>query len=329
MAPPELRVQNGRFTLTAPIGSGGQARVWLGDDQLLDRSVALKQLVPRNGGEGASAVRSRAINEARAMAKVRHPAIVTIYEMFFTKGDVDTGFIDGDPETGTPWLVMEYVDGRSLQDLIDRPPAGTPLGDATIARIGLEVLDGLAAVHRAGVVHRDVKPDNILIAGDPAAGDSPVYLVDFGAVRISGSNRVTQPNHVMGTLAYVSPERLNHEEDVPAADLWSLGATLYCAVDGEPPFPSVSAIRFEQPPPPRRRSELTGIIFRMLVKDPEQRAKAGEVRDALEEVGRGGTRAGRTVPDADPHGDGGYRQASRGAPGGSGWESADWPPRGG
>ena len=288
------RVLNNRYHLHLQLGAGGQASVWLGEDDLLKRRVAIKQLVPQDGGEDIVAVRQRALREARAMALVRHRAIVPIHDILFTGGDADTG---------DPWLVMEFVDGSTLQSLID----DGPLDDATIARIGLGVLDGLMAVHRADIVHRDVKPDNILIAGEPHSDDAAVFLVDFGIAKINGDRPVTRTDRIVGTPAYIAPERLRNGPVTAAADLWSLGVTLYRAVDGASPFQregeyqadaTRAAILHDQPRPPRRESALTGIIIRMLVKEPDRRADAEEVRVALSAIVRRAARdVGPTVPD--------------------------------
>jgi serine/threonine protein kinase len=218
---------NDRFRPVLRLGRGGQASVWLGEDTWLGRRVALKQLLRQDSGEDISAMRTRAIQEAQAMARVRHPAIVTIHDILF---------IGGDASTGDPWLVMEFIDGKTLEELIASQSPTAPLDDVTIARIGLAVTDGLRAVHRADIVHRDVKPDNILIAGDLAAGHYSIFLVDFGIAKIRGRRQVTLQNNIIGTPAYIAPERLRNDPVGPAADVWSLGVTLYCAVDGASPF---------------------------------------------------------------------------------------------
>ena len=267
----ERRILNDRFRLLVTLGGGGMGSVWLAEDLLLERSVALKELVPHNGGDDLDARRERALQEARALARVRHPAIVPIHDAFFTDGD--------------PWIVMEYIEGRSLQSLIE----SHPLDDATVARIGLHVLRGLVAAHRAGVVHRDVKPDNILVAGDDS-----IFLVDFGIAKIASQKSLTRLNNVVGTPEYIAPERLQPGAHVgPPADLWSLGVTFYRAIEGDSPFrrdseygpgATAHAILHEAPRPPARESRLTSIILRMLIKDPSQRAEADEVIRVLTSV---------------------------------------------
>lgn len=211
-APPEPRVVNGRYRLAYKLGDGGMGSVWLADDTLLDRSVALKELIQRGAPNNLEERRMRALQEARAMARVRHPAIVPIHDVFF---------IDDDP-----WIVMEYIKGQSLHDIIRE----RTLDERTIAKIGLQVLRGLMAVHRAGVVHRDVKPMNILVA------DDSVFLVDFGIARITGDASLTGQS-IVGTPDFLAPERFKAGYKVgPPADIWALGVTFFYALEGYSPF---------------------------------------------------------------------------------------------
>ena len=191
----EPRVLNGRYRLVYKLGGGGMGSVWLAEDTLLERSVALKELVQHAMARDLAERRIRVLQEARAMARVRHPAIVPIHDVFF---------IDDDP-----WIVMEYINGRSLHDLIkDRT-----LDERSIARIGLHVLRGLIAVHRAGVVHRDVKPTNILVADDDS-----IFLVDVGIARIAGDASLTGQT-IVGTLDFLAPERFKDGYKIgPPAD---------------------------------------------------------------------------------------------------------------
>jgi eukaryotic-like serine/threonine-protein kinase len=269
---PEARVLNRRYRLVYQLGAGGMGSVWLADDQLLERSVALKELLPWTGRAGLPARRARAVQEARAMARVRHPAIVPIHDVFF---------IDEDP-----WIVMDYISGRSLSDMIQQ---GT-LDERSIARIGLHVLRGLAAVHRAGVVHRDVKPANILVADDGS-----IFLVDFGIARIAGDTSLTG-HSILGTPDFLAPERLREGHEVgPPADLWALGVTFYFALEGYSPFWRESesgwqaillAILNEPPRRPAHGGPLADLTLRMLSKDPERRANADQILAVLESIVR-------------------------------------------
>ena len=260
---------NGRYRLVYKLGDGGMGSVWLADDTLLDRSVALKQLMPRAGATDLAERRMRAVQEARAMARVRHPAIVPIHDVFF---------IDDDP-----WIVMEYINGRSLHDIIK----DQALDERSTARIGLQVLRGLMAVHRAGVVHRDVKPTNILVA------DESVFLVDFGIARIAGDASLTGQS-IVGTPDFLAPERFKHGYKVgPPADIWALGVTFYYALEGYSPFwrdsergweATMIAIVKESPRTQTRAGRLADITLRMLHKDPDRRADAGQVLAVLEQI---------------------------------------------
>jgi predicted Ser/Thr protein kinase len=268
-APTEPRVLNGRYQLAYKLGDGGMGSVWLADDTLLDRSVALKELIQRAGPSDLAERRKRALQEARAMARVRHPAIVPIHDVFF---------IDHDP-----WIVMEYVNGRSLHDIIKEHT----LDEETIARIGLQVLRGLMAVHRAGVVHRDVKPTNILVAEDS------VFLVDFGIARIAGDASLTGQS-IVGTPDFLAPERFKAGFKVSApADIWALGVTFFYALEGYSPFrrdsersweATMLAIVNEAPRSPSQTGPLADITLRMLRKDPNRRADAHQVLAVLEQI---------------------------------------------
>lgn len=267
--PSESQVLNRRFRLAYKLGDGGMGSVWLADDTLLDRSVALKQLIPQAGASDLTERRTRALHEARAMARVRHPAIVPIHDVFFIHDD--------------PWIVMEYINGRSLQDLIKE----RVLEERTIARIGLQVLRGLMAVHRAGVVHRDVKPTNILVANDS------VFLVDFGIARIAGDPSLTGQS-IVGTPDFLAPERFKAGYKVGApADIWALGVTFFYALEGYSPFwrdsersweATLMAIVNESPRSPSRGGRLADITLRMLHKDPNRRADAHQVLAVLEQI---------------------------------------------
>jgi flagellar motility protein MotE (MotC chaperone) len=278
----ETRVLNGRYRLVYRLGVGGMGSVWLADDRLLERSVALKELLPRSELADLPARRARAVQEARAMARVRHPGIVPIHDVFFTDED--------------PWIVMDYISGRSLNDMIKQ----RVLDERSIARIGLHVLRGLVALHRAGVVHRDVKPANILVADDGS-----IFLVDFGIARIAGDTSLTGQS-IVGTPDFLAPERLREGYAVgPPADIWALGVTFYLALEGYSPFWRKSesgwqaillAIVSEPPRQPAHGGPLADIIMRMLHKEPEHRANAEQVIAALESI----VRAPQAAPEAKP-----------------------------
>jgi predicted Ser/Thr protein kinase len=268
-APPE------RYRLIGKLGRGGMGHVWLAEDTWLKREVALKQLIASTDDSADLARRRRRVlHEARALAKVKHPAIVPIHDFFFVKRD--------------PWIVMEYIKGQALDKIIGREK----LGERLIARIGLRVLDGLVAAHEQGIVHRDVKPGNILVAADGA-----VFLIDFGIARSAGDPSLTGAGF-LGTLEYLAPERFEAGAEAgPPSDIWSLGVTLFCALEGYSPFrqyqPDTQAVMMailRDTPAPTRHGPLADILLRMLDKNPEQRAAAPEARRALARVANGQSR---------------------------------------
>ncbi len=226
------------------------------------------------------------------MARVRHPAIVSIHDIFFENDD--------------PWIVMEYINGRSLGEIItDANRNGRPLAERTIARIGLPVLRGLCAAHRASVMHRDVKPANILVADDES-----IFLVDFGIAKIAGDSSLTGIRRLVGTTEFLAPERLRGEEATPAADLWSLGVTLFYALEGYSPFArrgewaqdaTMWAILRDDPPLPVRNGPLADIIRRLLDKNPADRASAQDVSGVLRSVATAGeSEPVRALPLTEP-----------------------------
>ncbi|HXL88557.1 MAG TPA: protein kinase [Streptosporangiaceae bacterium] len=281
---PEGRLLHNRYRVLAQIGSGGQASVWLAEDLLLERRVALKELVPHAESISAEESRTRALIEARALARVRHRCIVRVHDIFF----VDTD----------PWIVMEYIPGRSLADIVAE---GRPT-EREIGAIGLSVVHGLQAVHNARIVHRDVKPLNILVDQDGA-----IFLVDFGIAKIaeditSADGSITGRGRVIGTPEYLAPEQFHGHPATPASDLWSLGVTLYYAMEGHTPFTRASAqpaqdlrsaILYENPPPPASQGPLATLVLRMLAKDPARRPNAGEVARLLESILAGQRENGR------------------------------------
>ncbi|MFB9676151.1 protein kinase domain-containing protein [Streptosporangium vulgare] len=261
------RLVNGRYRLLSMIGSGGMGHVWLAEDEVLGRRVALKELVLAPNGERLSVRHQRVRREARAAARIRHSGIVEIYDMFV--------------EDDLSWIVMAYVKGRSLQDLIEHGP----LGERRIAEIGRRVLAALTAAHRADVLHRDVKPANILIA---EGGE--VFLVDFGIAHIVGESRLTSQNAFAGTLEYMAPERINGLSPGPPADLWSLGVTFFHALEGRSPFlrgnvpATMKAITLDDPPRVTRTGPLSDAIAGLLRKDPGRRMDARGLDGVLRSI---------------------------------------------
>ncbi|MEV5570373.1 serine/threonine-protein kinase [Spirillospora sp. NPDC052269] len=254
----------GRYRILGLIGRGGMGSVWRAYDTELGREVAVKEL--RLSDEIDDAERqqwyARAEREARAAARLRHPGIVALHDRV-------TG------EDGRPWLVMELVAGRSL-DAVIRDDG--PLPPERVAAIGRQVLDALTTAHAHGIVHRDVKPANVLLDGDRA------ILTDFGIAALDGDATLTKSGVLLGTPAYMAPEQVRGLPATAASDLWSLGATLYAAVEGRPPFEGPThgaifvAIATEPPPHPAKAGPLTETITSLLQKAPEARPTAESVR---------------------------------------------------
>ncbi|MEV0172627.1 protein kinase [Streptomyces sp. NPDC050803] len=280
----EGRVINGRYRLLRSLGAGGMGRVWLAHDEELACEVAMKEIalpdVPMDASEPAQRI-ARARSEARHAARLRgHPHVATVHDVVVHEG--------------LPWIVMEYVpDAVDLQAVVRR---SGPLPPVQVARIGLAVLDALTAGHRIGILHRDVKPANILLAPD-ASGDAyaRVLLTDYGIALQPESRepRLTATAGILGTPGYLAPERARGEPPTPAADLFSLGATLYAAVEGRGPFDrhgdyaTLTALLGEDPTPPVRAGELGPVLQGLLVKDPVRRSAPETVARGLERVVQG------------------------------------------
>lgn len=261
MAP---RVVAGRYHVQRAVGRGGMGTVWLCHDDVLNREVALKQ-VGTLPGEATPDV-ARALREARLSAALNHRNVVSIF--------------DAVEDSEHIWLVMEYVPSRTLSQIISEEG---PLSPERAVGIGAQVADGLAAAHALRTIHRDVKPGNILVTENDLAKVS-----DFGIARTLGDAQLTQAGLVTGTPSYFSPELARGEEPGPAADVWALGATLYAAVEGRPPYPEqrnalamLSTIAVGHPPRPDRAGFLTEPITRMLDPDPGSRWSMADVAHVL------------------------------------------------
>ncbi|MGH3716222.1 MAG: serine/threonine-protein kinase, partial [Micromonosporaceae bacterium] len=273
-------VIGGRYTLVSPIGTGGMGAVWRATDRLLRREVAIKEVVlpPTMPASERDAVTERTLREARAAAGLNHPSVVRVY-------DVVT---DG----GRPWIVMELLKAHSLADLIERDG---PLATRSVAKIGLAMLGALEAAHAAGVLHRDVKPGNVLICADGRC-----VLTDFGVARSVSDTDMTTPGMVLGSPHFISPERATGGRFGPPSDLFSLGVTLYTAAEARAPFDrgdaisTMNAVVNEPPEQPRRAGELTPVLYGLLEKDPARRWDVDRTRAALRGLLLGASPAGST-----------------------------------
>ncbi|WP_308312064.1 serine/threonine-protein kinase [Streptomyces albipurpureus] len=265
------QVLAGRYRLAEVIGRGGMGQVWRAHDEVLHRVVAIKELTGSMFVSQAdrSVLHARTQTEARAAARISHPGVVTVHDV-----------LDHDSR---PWIVMQYVDGPSLADAITEhgPEGRMPVPE--VARIGLEVLRALGAAHGAGVLHRDVKPANILLGPDGRA-----LITDFGIAAIEGDSTITRTGEIVGSIDYLAPERVRGADPGPASDLWSLGATLYSAVEGLSPFRRTSALTTmqavidEDPAYPRQAGPLGPVIMALLRKDPLARPSAREAEQMLQ-----------------------------------------------
>jgi serine/threonine protein kinase len=263
----------GRYRLVAPIATGGMGTVWEAWDERLQRRVAIKQLHPQPGlsPEETRLAADRALREARITARLHHPNAVPVYDV------VD--------HEGQPCLVMQYLPAKSLQALLSE--RGT-LDIASVARIGSEVASALEAAHSVGIVHRDVKPGNVLIDADGAA-----KLTDFGISHALGDASLTSTGLVTGTPAYLAPEVARGAPSTAASDVFSLGSTLYTALEGVSPFgdgqnamATLHRAASGQITPPRRSGPLTPLLHRMLAVDPDHRPSMGEVAGQLRHLHR-------------------------------------------
>ncbi|MGH3681584.1 MAG: serine/threonine-protein kinase, partial [Natronosporangium sp.] len=260
----------GRYGLRAAVGTGGMGTVWRASDNQLGRDVAVKEVVPPPGiaPDDRDAMYERMLREARAAAVLSHPSIVQVY-------DVVT---DG----GRPWVVMELLDARSLSDLV---LSDGPLAPRAVAKVGVALLGALEVAHAAGVLHRDVKPANVLVCTDGRC-----VLTDFGVARMPTDQQLTTPGMVLGSPHFISPERAMGASFGPPSDLFSLGVTLYLAVEGQPPFDkgepiaTMHSVVEDQPRPVERAGPLTEVLYGLLDKDPDRRWDAPTARTVLRDL---------------------------------------------
>ncbi len=264
------RLLAGRYRLAGALGRGGMGVVWQARDELLGRSVAIKEVLlpPELRDEEREVLRRRTLREARSAGRLNHPNVVTVYDV-----------VEAD---GRPWIVMELVRSTTLAQAIREYG---PLPPGEVARIGLQVLAALHAAHRAGVLHRDVKPSNVLLTGD-----GRVVLTDFGIATLEGDPSLTTSGTLLGSPAFIAPERVQGQGAGVESDLWSLGATLYTAVEGRPPYdrgstlPTLTAAVTEEPDPARLAGPLGPALDGLLRKDPTDRIDVWEARRLLHQA---------------------------------------------
>src|SRR3954452_5066774 len=265
------RLVAGRYRLHTPLGRGGMGVVWAAEDELLMRQVAVKEVrLPATvDDEERDLLRQRTMREARTAARLDHPCAVRVFDVC--------------EDDDQPFIVMERLVGRTLSDVIKRDG---PLPPARAAEIGLCLLDALEAAHAAGIVHRDVKPGNVIV-GD----DGRVTLTDFGIASTAGDPSITSTGLLLGSPAYIAPERARGGLPEPPSDMWSLGATLYTAVEGRPPFDhrdpvaTLTAVVTDDPQPCRLAGPALGpLLVRLLDKEPARRPDPEAIRRVLRSV---------------------------------------------
>ncbi|GAA3336063.1 hypothetical protein GCM10020358_06800 [Amorphoplanes nipponensis] len=272
----------GRYTLRAAVGHGGMGTVWRAADTLLRRDVAIKEVIlpPGLAPSDRDSMYERTMREARAAAALQHPAVVQVYDVVH--------------ENGRPWIVMELLEARSLADMVIEDG---PVNPRVVAKIGIALLGALEVAHAHGVLHRDVKPANVLICTDGRC-----VLTDFGVARMPTDVQLTTPGMVLGSPHFISPERAMGSDFGPPSDLFSLGVTLYTAIEGRPPFDKGDPIEtmhavVEDPPTPAvRAGSLTPVLMGLLEKDPARRFDVQTARTMLRQQ-----LAGPLASKAPPH----------------------------
>jgi serine/threonine protein kinase len=274
----------GRYDLDREVGRGGMGAVWLATDTVLGRQVAIKKVGVMPGG--ATPDLERAEREARLAARLNHPHVVAVYDLV--------------TEDESQWLVMEYVEGTTLAGLVQRDG---PLVPDQVSPLAAQAADALAAAHAAGIVHRDVKPSNILVTVD-----GQVKLSDFGIARAEADASLTQTGLVTGSPAYLSPEVASGQSATDASDVWSLGATIFHALSGRPPYEvgdnlmgALYRIVHEEPPRLVNAGWLGPLLAATMTRDPRDRWSMAEVRDFLAAGPRRAVLRSAPAPDPDRH----------------------------
>ncbi len=286
MKDPEGRLLAGRYRLGDVLGRGGMGTVWRAKDETLGRTVAVKELRFPNAIDDDEKRRliTRTLREAKAIARIRNNGAVTVFDV------VD--------EDDRPWIVMELVEGKSLAEAIREDGLLEP---KRAAEVGLAVLDVLRSAHREGILHRDVKPSNVLISED-----GRVVLTDFGIAQVEGDPSITSTGMLVGAPSYISPERARGHKPGPAADLWSLGGLLYAAVEGVPPYDkgsaiaTLTAVMTESVDPPKNAGPLEPVIYGLLAKDPDQRLDDAAARSMLNDVIHAPEPKAAPAPEPEP-----------------------------
>lgn len=259
------RVLANRYTLTAELGRGGMGVVWRGEDTVIGRPVAIKELRLPDGAKDAGVFAERVLREVRTGGRLNDPAVVTVYDVL--------------TDAGTTYIVMELVEAPTLSEMVRRHG---PLPPHQVASIGEQVLSALRAAHDAGIVHRDVKPANIMVAPN-----GRVKLTDFGIAQAVDDPRLTTSGMIVGSPAFMAPERVAGREALPASDLWSLGATLFFAVEGNVPFErsttaaTLHAIMNEVPYLTHVQGPLASAIMGLMISAPEARISSDQARGLL------------------------------------------------
>jgi serine/threonine protein kinase len=258
----------GRYRLRRVLGTGGMGTVWLADDEFLVRPAAIKEFTLPDEVMDTAAANAWVLSEARAAAQVSHPAVVSVYDLAV--------------EDGRLWIVMEALSGQTLAHAIRKQGRLDP---EEVLPIAVQLLEALQAIHGKGIIHRDVKPSNVQLSGE-----SRVVLTDFGLACGGGKVRPIKPGQVVGSPPYMAPESIEVGRFGPASDLFSLGVTLYAAVEGRQPFDERStfstlhAVKNEAPPPARHAGCLRPVIDGLLTKDPAARLSLSDAHDYLSAV---------------------------------------------